>query len=53
MGALLRNTFRTGSTDTFFRYGGEEFSILHAETGFERVRRVIAVSFYLQGGSSR
>jgi diguanylate cyclase (GGDEF)-like protein len=48
LGALLRDTFRTGSTDTCFRYGGEEFSILLAETGIdtamevaERVRRAI------------
>jgi diguanylate cyclase (GGDEF)-like protein len=48
LGALLRDTFRTGSTDTCFRYGGEEFSILLAETGFqtalevaERVRKTI------------
>jgi diguanylate cyclase (GGDEF)-like protein len=40
LGALLRDTFRTGSTDTCFRYGGEEFSILLAETGFERAREV-------------
>ncbi len=48
LGALLRDAFRTVSTDTCFRYGGEEFSILLGETGFdtamqvaERVRRMI------------
>ncbi len=48
LGALLRDTFRTGSTDSCFRYGGEEFSILLAETGqeqalavAERVRRLV------------
>jgi diguanylate cyclase (GGDEF)-like protein len=48
LGALLRATFRTGSTDTCFRYGGEEFSILLGETGLdtalevaERVRKLI------------
>ncbi|MEK6742282.1 MAG: sensor domain-containing diguanylate cyclase [Nitrospirota bacterium] len=48
LGALLRDTFRTGSTDACFRYGGEEFSVLLAETGFdqtlevaERLRRAI------------
>ena len=48
MGALLREEFRTGSTDSCFRYGGEEFSILLAETTFdvalkiaERVRRSV------------
>jgi diguanylate cyclase (GGDEF)-like protein len=48
LGALLRDTFRTGSTDSCFRYGGEEFSFLLAETGFnkalevaERLRRTI------------
>ncbi len=48
MGALLRETFRTGSTDACFRYGGEEFSILLAETSMatalriaERVRRSV------------
>jgi diguanylate cyclase (GGDEF)-like protein len=40
LGALLRDTFRTGSTDTCFRYGGEEFSILLAETAFERALEV-------------
>jgi diguanylate cyclase (GGDEF)-like protein len=40
LGALLRDTFRTGSTDICFRYGGEEFSILLAETGFERALEV-------------
>lgn len=48
LGALLIDAFRTGSTDTCFRYGGDEFSILLGETGFdgamlvaERVRQMI------------
>ena len=48
MGPLLKAACRTGSTDTCFRYGGEEFSILLAETGCqeamavaERVRKSI------------
>lgn len=48
LGALLRDAFRTVSTDTCFRYGGDEFSILLSETGFdaalqvsERVRRMV------------
>jgi diguanylate cyclase (GGDEF)-like protein len=48
LGALLRDTFRTGSTDSCFRFGGEEFSVLLTETGFdkalevaERLRRAI------------
>jgi diguanylate cyclase (GGDEF)-like protein len=48
MGPLLRAACRTGSTDTCFRYGGEEFSILLAETTVaealpvaERVRKSI------------
>ncbi len=40
LGALLRDTFRTGSTDSCFRYGGEEFSILLTETGFDRTLEV-------------
>ena len=40
LGALLRDTFRTGSTDSCFRYGGEEFSILLAETGIDRALEV-------------
>jgi len=40
LGALLRDAFRTKSTDTCFRYGGEEFSILLGETGFERALQV-------------
>jgi len=40
LGGLLRDTFRTGSTDACFRYGGEEFSILLAETGFDRALEV-------------
>ncbi len=35
MGPLLKAACRTGSTDTCFRYGGEEFSILLAETDAE------------------
>ena len=48
MGPLLRAACRTGSTDTCFRYGGEEFSVLLAETNFqealavaERVRKSV------------
>ncbi len=48
MGPLLKAACRTGSTDTCFRYGGEEFSILLAETSIaeamavaERVRESI------------
>jgi diguanylate cyclase (GGDEF)-like protein len=48
IGALLREQFRTGSTDSCFRYGGEEFSILLGETGIdmalklaERVRKAV------------
>jgi diguanylate cyclase (GGDEF)-like protein len=48
MGPLLKAACRTGSTDTCFRYGGEEFSILLAETSgqeamavAERVRKSI------------
>jgi diguanylate cyclase (GGDEF)-like protein len=48
MGPLLKAACRTGSTDTCFRYGGEEFSILLAETDInealavaERVRRSV------------
>jgi diguanylate cyclase (GGDEF)-like protein len=48
MGALLREEFRSGSTDSCFRYGGEEFSIVLGETGIdtalkvaERVRRSV------------
>jgi two-component system cell cycle response regulator len=40
LGALLRDTFRTGSTDACFRYGGEEFSVLLAETDLDRALRV-------------
>jgi len=40
LGALLRDTFRTGSTDSCFRYGGEEFSVLLAETGFDKTLEV-------------
>ena len=48
MGPLLKSACRTTSTDTCFRYGGEEFSILLAETVMEeafavaeRVRKAI------------
>lgn len=48
MGPLLKAACRTGSTDTCFRYGGEEFSILLAETDMnealavaERVRKSV------------
>ncbi len=48
MGPLLKAACRTTSTDTCFRYGGEEFSILLAETDMqeafavaERVRRSV------------
>ena len=40
LGALLHDTFRTGSTDSCFRYGGEEFAILLAETGLDKAREV-------------
>lgn len=40
LGALLREMFRTGSTDSCFRYGGEEFSILLAETGIDKALEV-------------
>jgi len=40
MGPLLRAACRTGSTDTCFRYGGEEFSILLAETNVEEALAV-------------
>ncbi|HEY6010449.1 MAG TPA: sensor domain-containing diguanylate cyclase, partial [Nitrospirota bacterium] len=48
MGPLLHAACRTGSTDTCFRYGGEEFSVLLAETSSqealavaERVRKSV------------
>lgn len=48
MGPLLKAACRTGSTDTCFRYGGEEFSVLLAETDMqealvvaERVRKSV------------
>ncbi len=48
MGPLLKAACRTTSTDTCFRYGGEEFSILLAETDLqeslavaERVRKAV------------
>ncbi|MDH4161742.1 MAG: diguanylate cyclase [Nitrospirota bacterium] len=40
LGALLRDTFRTGSTDSCYRYGGEEFSILLAETDIGKALEV-------------
>ena len=40
MGPLLSAACRTGSTDTCFRYGGEEFSILLAETSLEEALTV-------------
>jgi len=40
MGPLLNAACRTGSTDTCFRYGGEEFSILLAETSLEEALSV-------------
>jgi diguanylate cyclase (GGDEF)-like protein len=40
MGPLLKAACRTGSTDTCFRYGGEEFSILLAETDIEEAMAV-------------
>jgi diguanylate cyclase (GGDEF)-like protein len=48
MGPLLKTACRTSSTDTCFRYGGEEFSVLLAETDIqealtvaERVRKAV------------
>jgi diguanylate cyclase (GGDEF)-like protein len=48
MGPLLKSACRTTSTDICFRYGGEEFSILLAETDLqealavaERVRKTV------------
>ncbi len=48
IGPLLKFITRTGSTDVCFRYGGEEFSVLLAETGLEeaisvaeRVRKAV------------
>jgi diguanylate cyclase (GGDEF)-like protein len=41
MGPLLKTACRTDSTDTCFRYGGEEFSILLAET---EIREALAVA---------
>jgi diguanylate cyclase (GGDEF)-like protein len=40
MGPLLKAACRTGSTDTCFRYGGEEFSVLLAETDIEEAMAV-------------
>src|SRR5208283_886040 len=48
IGPLLKAAVRTGSTDTCFRYGGEEFSVMLAETDInealavaERVRQAV------------
>jgi diguanylate cyclase (GGDEF)-like protein len=48
LGPLLKNTCRIGSTDSVYRYGGEEFSVLLAETDVdeavavaERVRKAV------------
>ena len=48
MGPLLKSACRTTSTDICFRYGGEEFSVLLAETNLqeamavaERVRKAV------------
>ena len=38
MGPLLKAACRTTSTDTCFRYGGEEFSVLLAETDLEEAQ---------------
>jgi two-component system cell cycle response regulator len=40
VGALLRQEFRTGSTDLCFRYGGEEFTILLGESDIEVALKV-------------
>ncbi len=40
MGPLLKAACRTGSTDTCFRYGGEEFSVLLTETDIEEAMAV-------------
>ncbi|MEK6700239.1 MAG: sensor domain-containing diguanylate cyclase [Nitrospirota bacterium] len=40
MGPLLKAACRTTSTDTCFRYGGEEFSVLLAETDMEEAAAV-------------
>jgi len=40
MGPLLREACRSGSTDTCFRYGGEEFVLLLAETGIDEALAV-------------
>ncbi|HTG01147.1 MAG TPA: sensor domain-containing diguanylate cyclase [Nitrospirota bacterium] len=40
IGALLRDELRSTSTDTCFRYGGEEFSIVLGETAFDRALQV-------------
>lgn len=48
MGPLLKSACRTDSTDTCYRYGGEEFAVLLAETDIdeamgvaERVRKAV------------
>jgi diguanylate cyclase (GGDEF)-like protein len=40
MGPLLKAACRTSSTDTCFRYGGEEFSVLLAETDLQEAQAV-------------
>jgi diguanylate cyclase (GGDEF)-like protein len=40
IGALLRDELRSTSTDLCFRYGGEEFSVVLGETGFDRAMQV-------------
>jgi diguanylate cyclase (GGDEF)-like protein len=40
MGPLLKTACRTTSTDTCFRYGGEEFSVLLAETDLQEAQTV-------------
>jgi two-component system cell cycle response regulator len=40
IGALLRQEFRTGTTDLCFRYGGEEFTILLGESDTEVALKV-------------
>ncbi len=40
MGPLLKAACRTTSTDTCFRYGGEEFSVLLAETDLDEAQSV-------------
>jgi len=40
IGPLLKAAVRTGSTDTCFRYGGEEFSVMLAETDLNEAMAV-------------